>query len=312
MELVSKCPLKLILFGEHSVLMGSRCVSLCINRYAELYLPKILTDPIRLRIQDKDNKGFGISLRSKCLSIDKESQVDDFFKGLIKIKYNLACGLGSSAAVSLLSSVAVSKIDECDTKIDSFNKIDEGDIKIDGFNKIEDIYKQADIFENMFHGKSSGVDCATIRTGGLISFKQGVVESIDTRFINNYKILVYNSGISKDTMKTINQTLNNKKENYEKLGIISEEAYHMLSRNFTLSEFYSLVRRAEEIFEDLGVVPDLMKNEVRNLRKIGIESKITGAGNGGHLVTLVGKDFDVESLKGWQCVYIDVNGLVIN
>ncbi|KAK6090484.1 hypothetical protein P3W45_000581 [Vairimorpha bombi] len=295
MKLVAKCPLKLILFGEHSVLIGSRCVSLCINRYAELYLSNIHNESICIRVQDKDNQGFYLNLVRNSLSIAKESSVTANDTGTIRIKYSLACGLGSSAAVSLLSSVAVSKINKA------------GDIK-----KIEDIYEQADKFENIFHGKSSGVDCATIRTGGLISFKKGDVESIDTVYLNTYKILIYNSRISKDTMKTVNQTLKNKKENYEKLARISEEAYHMLNRNFDLKEFYYLVRRAEDIFEDLNVVPDIMKKEVRNLRKLGIESKITGAGNGGHLFTLVGKEFDVESLKGWQCVDIDVNGLVIN
>lgn len=285
MNRIAKSPLKLILFGEHSVLIGGRCISVCINKYCVLYMPeyKKKENCINLLIKESNNPVF-------VFSVGKDSKVmstSSNYNGIIDIQYFLGCGLGSSAAISILSSIALYH----QKKINFYN---------------EKIFKEADTFEDIFHGKSSGVDCATLRYGRMISFKNKKVKKMTAEYISMYKILIYNSNISKDTCKTIKQDLNNKQKNYEMLSVISEKAYELLSRPFKLCELYALIKKAQDIFEDLGVVPEKMKNEVRRLREQGIESKITGAGNGGHLFTIVKKSC---SLENWEEVNIDHCGI---
>ncbi|WUR03010.1 mevalonate kinase (MVK) [Vairimorpha necatrix] len=290
---VATSPLKLILFGEHSVLMGGRCISLCINKYCNLYLPEDFVNlpDIKILIKDMTNSKFILSLDDN-LKIESKDQKHN---AMIKINCHLGCGLGSSAAISTLTSTSLYL-----KKFSTFLNLS---------LHSEKIFTQSNLIEDFFHGKSSGVDVATIKHGGMISFKEKEVEKMSTEYINNYKILIFNSKIPKDTKKIIKQVLNNKEKNYEKLKEISEEAYELLKKNFKLVDLYKLIRRAEDVLEDLGIVPEIMKKEVKKLRSLGIESKITGAGNGGHLFTVVEKNISVEN---WEEILIDEIGFKIN
>lgn len=280
MKKIARCPHKLILFGEHSVLNNGKCISMCINKYGELFIA--FDNVSKVLVKDSKNQGFVLSLINL-----KKLPISDDYDALIKLNYHLGCGLGSSAVISLLSSVAI-----------YYNKNQDWEL----------IYKKADEIENFFHFRSSGVDISTIKTGGLISFQNKSIEHLDPQFLLNFDLLIYNSNISKDTGKTVKMKLNNKEENYTKLSEISENAHKLIKEGFKLKEFYELIRQAEDVLEELGVVPDEMKNEVIKMRKMGIECKITGAGNGGHLFTIVenGKVF-----KNWEKINIDYAGLIL-
>ncbi|EQB60766.1 mevalonate kinase [Vairimorpha apis BRL 01] len=280
MKKIARCPHKLILFGEHSVLNNSKCIALCINKYGELFISSEKVSNIL--VKDLKNQGFVFSVNKL-----KKHPLSDNFDSIIKLNYHLGCGLGSSAVISLLSSVAL-----------YYNSKQNWEL----------IYKKADEIEDYFHFKSSGVDIATIKTGGLISFQSKNIEHIDPQFLINFDIIIYNSNISKDTGKTILMDLNEKENNYIKLGKLAEEAYNLIKYGFKLKDFYDLVKQAQKVLEDLGVVPDIMKKEVRKMREKGIECKLTGAGNGGHLFTLVERGMIFEN---WERVNIDLVGLVL-
>lgn len=266
---VARSPLKIILFGEHSVVAGGRCLAVAICKYG--YLEAFESPESKITVLDsKNNKA------------DLEGLVH-FTPGMninIVLETPLGCGLGTSGAISLLLSYTrQSRI-------------------------TEDTLDQAHAIEDVFHGRSSGVDVSTCYTGGLVSFKRKQIEKLPTCYIEQFKIMFFDSRIPKNTAMAI-KIGGAKEELYSKIEEVAEEAYELLKRRFTLHELYKLIRKNQNLLDELGVCPDAMRKEIYRLRGMGIEAKVTGGGCGGCLVTLVEK---TRELPGWTSVPIDRQG----
>lgn len=268
MVYLARSPLKVILFGEHGVLSGGRCLAVAVDIYGYLTMKPSKKNEIIVI----DAEGNHIDLIGKC-----KHTVPGFSK-ILSLEAPLGCGLGTSAAISLLLSY--------------------------GKPHNPDILKEALEIENIFHGKASGVDVMTCYTGGLISFKKGTVQKLPIHHLSQFKILIFNTKIPKNTEAAI-KLGKHKKELYDGIGKVSEEAYKLLQRDFTLQELYKLIRKNQDLLEELGVCPKEIKDIVDKMREIGIEAKITGAGCGGHLVTVVKKE---QEIPGWSSVSIDLEG----
>nr|AGE96328.1 mevalonate kinase [Encephalitozoon cuniculi] len=268
MVYLARSPLKVILFGEHGVLSGGRCLAVAIDVYGYLAMKS-----------SSINKAIIIDTNGNCVDlIEKYKYAIPGFDAILFLETPLGCGLGTSAAISLLMSYG----------------------KARGPNMLREAYAM----ENTFHGKSSGVDVSTCYSGGLISFKEGVVEKLSVDHLSQFKILIFNSQISKNTEAAVRLGELNR-ELYDDIGKVSEEAYWLLQREFTLPELYKLIRKSQDLLDRLGVCPDEMRKVVSKMRKLGIEAKITGAGCGGHLVTVVKKG---QQIPGWRSVSIDHQG----
>ncbi|KAG5860398.1 mevalonate kinase [Encephalitozoon hellem] len=265
---LARSPLKVILFGEHAVLSGERCLAVAVDVYGYLTIESSKsTEAVAI-----DAEGNYMDLFEKC------RYAIPGFRLILSLDAALGCGLGTSAAISLLLSYAKARS--------------------------PDILKEALEMENAFHGKASGVDVMACYTGGLISFRKGVVERLSVHHLSQFKILIFNTRIPKNTESAI-RLGRHKKELYGEIGKVSEEAYKLLQREFTLEELYRLIRKNQDLLDELGVCPREIKDIIDKMREIGIEAKITGAGCGGHLVTVVKKE---QEIPGWTSVSIDLNG----
>ncbi|KAF7682588.1 Mevalonate kinase [Astathelohania contejeani] len=278
-EIGLSSPAKIILFGEYAVLHGGRCLALAINKRG-----RILTAPGSGKIYIYDILNNVVELTDSVKSNESNNDI------IIELPLRFGCGLGSSAIVSLLLAGYFNR---------SNKQIDINDKENDH------IIKEATKFENIFHGKSSGVDVSTSFHGGFISFKNMVIESLDTTFIRNFKIIIFDSKISKSTASVVNKcditiTI------IDEIMNIAEDAYRLMSRPFKLEEIYTLIRKNQDLLEKIGVCPPEMKDEIIKMRKYNIEAKITGSGGGGHLITLVKPHL---SFPGWEEVEIDGLGL---
>lgn len=269
MTYLARSPLKVILFGEHAVLSGGRSLAVAIELYAHL---EMVPSPAPEAVVS-DATGCHVDLATK------HGCVIPGFRTNILLEAPLGCGLGTSAAISLLLSHA------------------EG-------AGLQDMLERAHAIEDIFHGRSSGVDVSACYTGGLISFRNGLVERLPLLHLARFKILVFSSGIPKDTAEAV-RLGGHRKELHRQISEVSEEAYWLLQREFALPEIHRLIRRSQDLLDELGVCPDAMRRVVSRMRQIGIEAKITGAGCGGHLVTVVEKDREVP---GWRQVSVDSQG----
>ncbi|KCZ79184.1 hypothetical protein H312_03433 [Anncaliia algerae PRA339] len=276
---IATSPAKIILFGEHSVLYGSKCISIAIKKHG-----KVNSIPGKGKIICKDSTGKMAVLNEVLDFKFVNSDV------IIELEMPMGSGLGTSAITCLLISAMIS-VNDNDPPYQK-EKVHEG---------LSVLTRRAINLEHVFHGKSSGTDVITSLFGGLICYQDKLVRRMDDSHITKYKIIVWNSGIQKKTSDSCKLKTNTHKKLYD----IAEEAYEILSDSFTLKEFYDLVRRSQDCLEELVKVPEEMKTEIRRLRRFNIESKISGSGNGGHLVTLINKD---ENVNGWEEVEIDYEG----
>ncbi|KAM0688420.1 hypothetical protein COBT_000322 [Conglomerata obtusa] len=364
MTINNTAPLKIILFGEHAVTRGKTCIAVAINILADMHVDN---GGVKGSITATDGRNITIDL-SDIVNISETK-----YSVSIKFSKSFGCGLGSSAAVSVLlarfihdynqskleklkllipdNNIAITNLHDLiylternkgmepveintsqneinigeseqmqnDLNIKSIKLISGSNIKndrafIDNVNCIknniktnENAIKQIDAIlntalqiENKFHDKSSGVDVTASFVTGMIAYKNYSYVKMNSMHLREYKILIYDSKIMKNTGNIISKMIYNEKI-YDELNLISEEIILLFQRRFKLTELYYYIRKNQDLLEELGIVPESMKNIVKNLRLRGIESKITGAGFGGHLFTVVDKN---EIIAGWEEVSI--------
>src|ERR1700748_3292594 len=91
MSAIARSPLKLILFGEHAVLAGGRCLAVAVDMYGYLETSESPAGAVVVR----DSNGSRVCLNGPGYTVPGLDIV-------ISLDAPLGCGLGTSGAVSLL------------------------------------------------------------------------------------------------------------------------------------------------------------------------------------------------------------------
>src|SRR2546428_1690873 len=209
----ARAPGKIILAGEHFVVLGAPAVAMAINLYSQVNVtPKngsgvdIDADiPLRF-LAGRDRNPVVPDPRQLLhpLQLAAEAtvkQVGGIDRGLrvnVECKIPVAAGLGSSASttVAIISAVARSMGVELSKK---------------------NIFELAFVPENFLHGKPSGVDQATCIYGGMIQFSRP--SSVKTlRPTRNPVLLVCDTGIHHATRTLVGgvvQKAKKEKKNFQ-------------------------------------------------------------------------------------------------
>ncbi|EJW01689.1 hypothetical protein EDEG_03782 [Edhazardia aedis USNM 41457] len=280
-------PAKIILFGEHSVLKGHKCIAAAINILSKQELVNDRVENNYCVVKDTVGNVFDISEYTKNTNMT------------INLGTRLGSGLGSSAVISVfLSQYFKNNPQKIGSKIESL--LDETNKKI----ICDDTIDLARRIEDNFHGKSSGIDVAIVKTCGVIVFQNGRFRTIVSDHLNKYKFIIFDSGLKKDTKQIYLSKKPKDDTFFDKMNEIAVKAEKLIQNDFSLKDLYPLLRENHEMLRELGVVPEIMHNEVLKLRKMGIEAKITGAGCGGFLFTFVEKDVNIDNwteVKIFKC-----------
>lgn len=330
---IKKCsvPSKLILFGEYSVLEGGICLSVAINKRSTLYEGKneivttggeivdIKQDSGYIELGVPIGSGLGssavLSILLNCYKknvLESAHEMENNFHGNASGVDVSTCFFGgfllfkseklirNSNEKEPIKDINESKYQLKDKIVDQFK--DEND----KYQKMEDYDENNYIFGEIFTKK--------------IIFGDNVhlIKKINPKYIQKYQILIFDSKIKKDTQHAIkklnsNSNENNNFQNKKKSEIIqeiiknTENALQVLNREFLLNEIYPLIRNNQDLLEELGICPVEMKEEIIKLRSMGYESKITGAGFGGHLYTIVPRGVNIEN---WVPVEIEEDGVI--
>jgi len=296
METFAPVPAKLLLFGEHSVLLGSPAVTLPLWDFsARLKFPGKVDDPAQetsnLQLQKflqyiRDNR--------KCFDeyIDINRFTDALRAGLyLESNIPQGYGLGSSASVC----VAVYK---------AFNKA-----LISNTAELKDFYSK---LESFFHGKSSGIDPLAIHADRIVIADQNsVLFSEKRKFLLENQAKAYlldskkarNASVMIKTFQTAYES-DDFKERFHtqylpllekiKLRIISNEAIEWNS-------LHEISQLQVEFFRRL--IPSdilLLWKELLQTNKVCL--KLLGAGGGGFFLaftreeSLTIKDFDLTPI----------------
>ncbi len=284
----ARAPGKIILTGEHFVVLGAPSVAMAIDLYAHanvraarpgnievqadipLHLigknttttqtidTETLLEPLRLAASDAlrymGKEDAGVSVELEC-----------------DIPVGAGLGSSASATVAIIAAVARSQAVALGRK---------------------EIFKIAFGPESYLHGKPSGVDQAASAYGGMIRFAKPY--SISPLKPNKVPLfLVCDTGIHRSTKGLVGAVV--KRSKMEKKAFeshlaevkqISDAAVRALRRADD-EELGSLMNRNQELLVDIGVSHPKLDGLVKEARAHGaLGAKLTGAGGGGCIIAL--------------------------
>jgi mevalonate kinase len=305
MNSIASAPGKVILFGEHFVVHGVKAVLCAIDK--RITATSRLLDEKKIRIRTH--------LGNAQLNIDQLHNLDEspmrfmkpFFhiakttlesfrqnKGIeimIKSEIPSGVGLGSSSAACVAAAASVSGL---------FDKIPKGQI-----------LKMAIEAERTIFAEASGADSAVSTFGGMISYDKNGFEKINS--INDFNLVIANSKQVHDTKEIVRKVTEFKHRNEDLFSTLCEqemkivnEALSALKQN-DLSKLGSLMSRNQELLDQIKVSTDKLDLLVKQAKKTSYGAKITGAGGGGCVISLVDKsnsEATIENLRKFNGCFI--------
>ncbi len=313
MKSVASAPGKVILFGEHFVVYGVKAILCAINKRITATSQLLEEKSIKIKTQ----------LGNSELSIDELSNQDavsmrfmkPFFhivnatlekfgqnKGMeivIKSEIPAGIGLGSSSAACVAVAASVSGL---------FDKIPK-----------EEILKMSIEAERIIFAEASGADSAVSTFGGLMSYDRNGFEKISCS--NDFNLVIANSKQIHDTGEIVTRVREFKSKN-EDLFLklckqeteIVNEALSVLKEN-NLNKLGLLMSKNQELLDQIKVSTEKLDLLISEAKKTSYGAKITGAGGGGCIISLVDKsnsDTTVENLRKFSECFVaktDYNGL---
>ena len=293
---ISSAPAKIILFGEHFVVYDNPAILGAID----LRLTSKIGFTSETKI-DIDVKNIPDSFRLNHLNESINQSTDkrkhhDFFSPMIyiikkifsenkiidsgikiAIESNIptGVGLGSSAATSVALTSSIYSILEMNDKTKILN------------DSIE--------MERMVHTNSSGADCISSINGGMIVFsKNEKLIKLPVIKDESSSLFIINTGIKHSTgeqVEKVKKFRNKDKQEFKKKlaksQMICEEAIDAI-RSQSGDRVGDLMNQNQVLLREIGVSNEMIDKLINFCNKEGsFGSKITGAGGGGCIITLI-------------------------
>ena len=286
MKSIASAPAKIILFGEHFVVHGTKAILAAIDKrvtvttiFTENKTIKINSElgtievPILSSHEDVKNefKPF-VYLANKI--INSEPNVTGL-EITIDSDIPIGVGLGSSSACCVAAAALISEL---------FNKLSS-----------EEILNLSIEAEKTIFPNTSGADCTVCTYGGMIEYDQSSgTRKIESTFQIN--LVIANSMIphsTKSSVERVSKFKENDEERFSQLcdlenGLIDEVITAMKNNDSTTLGLK--MSENQKYLEEIQISNDTLRNMINSLNQISLGSKITGAGDGGCIIALVQDD----------------------
>ncbi|PIN21044.1 Mevalonate kinase MVK/ERG12 [Handroanthus impetiginosus] len=237
----------------------------------------------------------------------------------------LGSGLGSSAALCVALSAALLALSDS-VKLD-FS--DQG-WQVFGDSELEIVNKWAFEGEKIIHGKPSGIDNTVSTYGNLIKFKSGELTLLKTNM--PLKMLVTNTKVGRNTKALVasvsERTLRHSSAMtsvFNAVDSISNELAAIIqspvSDDLAITEkeekLEELIEMNQGLLQCMGVSHASIETVIRTTLKYKLSTKLTGAGGGGCVLTLLPSllsgtvvDKVIAELEscGFQCLIAGIGG----
>jgi len=305
----ASAPGKIILFGEHFVVHGTKAILAAIDKR------------VTVTTTFTDNKTIKVNSELGTLEVPTSSSYEEvksefrpfvyLANKIINSEQNvngleitidsdipIGVGLGSSSACCVAAAASISEL---------FNELSS-----------EEILKMSIEAEKTIFPDTSGADCTVCTYGGMIEYPS--VEKIDNAFDLN--LLIANSMIphnTKNSVEKVNKFKENDEERFSQLcdletKLIDEVITAM--KNNDATTFGLKMSENQKYLEEIQISNDTLRDMISSLKEISLGTKITGAGDGGCVIALV-KDENVSKVpallpKDKECfsAKIDTKGMV--
>jgi len=277
---IASAPAKIILFGEHFVVHGTKAILAAIDK--RVTVTSTFTEDKTIRV----NSELGIievPISSSHEEVESEFRPFIFLankmisqhpnvSGLeITIDSNIpiGVGLGSSSACCVAAAASI------------FGLFKEW--------LSEEILMISIEAEKTIFPDTSGADCTVCTYGGMIEYPN--IKKIDNTFDLN--LLIANSMIphsTKNSVEKVNKFKKNDEERFSQLcdlenRLIDEIIVDM--KNNDVTTLGLKMSENQKYLEEIQVSNDTLRNMINSLNEISLGSKITGAGDGGCIIALV-------------------------
>ena len=272
MHLERKYPSKVLLFGEHSVLIGSSALAVHYPKYFMKWVIKTNDHPEWL-LQ------FVNYVDAECSSfIDFDQLTEWLNEYTITANIPIGFGLGSSGALTAaIYDVA-------------------GDKNIS--NDISEIQQRFGLMESFFHGKSSGFDpLISYYNVPILKTNEGITLLQDQITFPTYFVYLLNSDQPRQGKGMIGQFLSKKDElriQYETLISLNNKAIHKVIEN-DQTGLFSVVKEISNFqatYMEYMIIPELMSWWKEGLSTNQYYIKVCGAGGGGYYLVFSKNELD--------------------
>jgi mevalonate kinase len=181
-------------------------------------------------------------------------------------------GLGSSSAACVAATASINGL---------FNRLTK-----------DEIVKKAIEAERTIFEQNSGADSSVSTFGGLMSYdlKNGF-ENIQSR--NDLNFIIANSAQVHDTRDIVKQVRNFKEKNEDIFRKLCEREIEIVNnatmalKENNLNQLGSLMLKNYDLLKQIGISTEKIDLLVREAKKTSYGAKITGAGGGGCIISLV-------------------------
>ena len=307
MKSIASAPAKIILFGEHFVVHGTKAILAAIDK--------------RVTVTTTFTENKTIKINSELGTIEvpissSHEEVKNEFRPFVYLanKINnpvvsgleitidsdipIGVGLGSSSACCVAAVASICGL---------FKELSS-----------EEILGMSIEAEKTIFPDTSGADCAVCTYGGMIEHPS--IEKIDNTFDLN--LLIANSMIphnTKNSVEKVNKFKENDEERFSQLCDLEtkliDEVITAMKNNDTTT-FGLKMSENQKYLEEIQVSNDTLRGMISSLKEISLGTKITGAGDGGCIIALV-KDENMDKVpallpKDKECfsAKIDTKGVV--
>ena len=309
MKSIASAPAKIILFGEHFVVHGTKAILAAIDKrvtvtttFTENKTIKINSELGTIEVQiSSSHEEVKNEFRPFVYLANKIINSDQNVSGLeitIDSDIPIGVGLGSSSACCVAAVASICGL---------FKELSS-----------EEILGMSIEAEKTIFPDTSGADCAVCTYGGMIEHPS--IEKIDNTFDLN--LLIANSMIphnTKNSVEKVNKFKENDEERFSQLcdletKLIDEVITAM--KNNDATTFGLKMSENQKYLEEIQVSNDTLRGMISSLKEISLGTKITGAGDGGCIIALV-KDENMDKVpallpKDKECfsAKIDTKGVV--
>ena len=312
MKSIASAPGKIILFGEHFVVYGSKAMLAAIDK--RVTVTSTFTDNKTIKINSElgtievpissSHEEVKSEFRPFVYLANKMINSNQNVSGLeitIDSDIPIGVGLGSSSACCVAAADSISGL---------FKELSS-----------EEILKMSIEAEKTIFPDTSGADCTVCAYGGIIEYDKinGSKKNTDA---SNLNLLIANSMIPHSTKRSVGKVSKFKEDDedrFSQLCVLETkliDEVNLALKNKDLITLGLKMSENQKYLEEIQVSNDTLRYMISSLKEISLGAKITGAGDGGCIIALV-KDENLDKVpallgKDKECfsAKIDTNGVV--